>query len=133
MLWANHADKIAQIGAYIRDCIRPVIETREGMIWRWELKHDSFGAHPVKKSVRFGIPVFLVFIGPPVFGLAYSFSEVVLEGNLFSRMEYGIAALMTVAAATGLIPTLGKGRFHTPEPELESKEFDQGAVPGEHP
>jgi hypothetical protein len=111
MLWANHADTIARIGAFIRYRIRPLVEEERGPLWRWELDHDVFGESPRRRFLAFGLPVFLVFVGPPLVSLVLSFKELIVEGGWQSRMWYVAGAGMTAYGATLLILSMRGPRF----------------------
>lgn len=119
MLWANHARTVAHIGWYIRTRIRPLVEPDEdGLLWRWELDHDTFldergNERTMHKWLTFVVPVMLTFVGPPAFALLYTFEGMFLDGRLQSRLQYSAAVIMAVYGGLVLLDALAPGLIRT--------------------
>lgn len=111
LAWANHADTIFRIGAFIRRRIRPIIERESGELWRWELDHDVFKDNSWQRVRGLGPPLFLMFIGPPAFALAFSFESLLIDGSAAMRSWYAVAAAITAYTAVNLYWTLRGPRF----------------------
>lgn len=106
---------------------RPLVEDDESRLWRWELGHSVFKQVPEdpsnrrlgqrRKITHFTLPVFLIFMGPPVFALIYTFGKLVLDGGIGSWLWYGFATLITTYAALLLYGSLrGPKGVHDPGP-----------------
>lgn len=127
MLWANHAYTIRQIGEYIKRSVRPFVADEEDDLWRWELEHDIFlgefggASRPhllTNKYARFGFPVFLVFIGPPLTALVVTFNHLVWRGTIESWTAYALAALIPGYAAGLLFNSLREPKKDTKNPAI---------------